>query len=86
MKREPLITAATASAVVAALITLIVAFGADISEDQTKAILGFVGVIAPLAVAAVARGKVTPLSDPKDAYGMPLHGPIDGDHKAGPLD
>lgn len=61
MKTEPLITVASLTALVAAAIGLLVAFGVDLTGDQQTAILGFVAVVAPLAVAALARSKVTPV-------------------------
>jgi ABC-type spermidine/putrescine transport system permease subunit I len=60
MKNEPAITVAGITAAVAALIGLLVAFGVSLSDDQQKAILGAVAVIAPLVAGYVTRGKVTP--------------------------
>lgn len=65
MSREPLVTVSTITALVAAVIGLLVAFGIDLSKDQQTAILGVVAVAAPLVVAAFARGKVTPVADPR---------------------
>lgn len=56
---EPVLTTAGITAAVAAVIALIVAFGVELSEAQTTAILGVVGVIAPLVV-TIARRYVTP--------------------------
>jgi hypothetical protein len=61
MKNEPLVTVASLTAIVSAVIGLLVAFGVNLSDEQTAAILGIVAVLAPLAVAAFARGKVTPV-------------------------
>lgn len=72
MKNEPLVTAGTVTAFVAALIGVLAAFGADITEDQKTAVLVFVGVVGPLLVAALVRGKVTPVANPKDADGNAL--------------
>jgi uncharacterized membrane protein len=58
---EPLITVASLVAIATAAIALLVAFGVDLDENQQKAILGFVAVLAPLAVAGIARRKVTPV-------------------------
>lgn len=71
MKNEPLVTVAGISAAVSAVIALLVAFGLDLSTEQTAAILGVVAVLAPLAV-TVARSKVTPIANPKDADGNKL--------------
>lgn len=72
MTREPLVTVASISATVAAVIALVVAFGVDLTQDQTSAILGVVGVLAPLLVALATHGKVTPVADPKDDTGRAL--------------
>ena len=72
MNREPVLTAATISSAVVALLALLVAFGIDLTKEQQAAILGVVAVAAPLIVAAVSRRKVTPLSDPKDEQGREL--------------
>lgn len=61
MNREPLVTVASITAGVAALLTLLVAFGVDLSGDKQTAILGVAAVVAPLIVAAVTRSKVTPV-------------------------
>jgi hypothetical protein len=50
---------ALVGAVVQAVIALIVAFGVDISAEQTAAILGF----AALASGLLVRSKVTPAYD-----------------------
>lgn len=50
MKREPILTTATITAAVSALIGVLVAFGVPLSDGQTEAILILVGVIAPLVV------------------------------------
>ena len=63
----PVITAATITAGVGALITLLVSFGVPITVDQESAILGLVAVLGPIIVAVVgarttveytARGEV----------------------------
>lgn len=56
---EPVLTTAGITAAAAAVIALIVAFGVDLSDVQTEAILGVVAVAAPLVV-IVARRWVTP--------------------------
>jgi hypothetical protein len=65
MTREPLVTAATITALVTALIGLLVAFGVDLTDDQQTAVLGVVAVVAPLVVALFTRSKVTPVKDPR---------------------
>ena len=60
MKYEPLISISSIVAAATAVVALLVAFGVPLTEDQKVAILGLVGVIAPVIVALVTRGKVTP--------------------------
>ena len=60
MKYEPLISISSIVAGATAVIALLVAFGVPLNQDQKVAILGLVGVIAPVIVALVTRGKVTP--------------------------
>ena len=60
MKHEPLISISSIVAGATAVIALLVAFGVPLTEDQKVAILGLVGVLAPVIVALVTRGKVTP--------------------------
>lgn len=62
-KNEPVITTAAITALAAAALALLVAFwpGA-LSDAQQDALMGLVAVSAPLAVAAIARGRVTPNS------------------------
>lgn len=60
MNREPLVTTASVTALVAALIGLLVAFNVPLSDDQQKAILAVTAIVAPIVVGLVARGRVTP--------------------------
>ena len=60
MKYEPLISVSSIVAAATAIVALLVAFGVPLTEDQKVAILGLVGVIAPVIVALVTRGRVTP--------------------------
>lgn len=60
MKKEPLVTVSVITSIVGAALALLVAFGVDLSEDQSTAIMGVATVLAPLVVAAVARAKVSP--------------------------
>ncbi len=55
---EPLFTVGSITALVTAVLALVVAFGLPVSDDQQTAILGVVAVAAPLVVAAVGRGRV----------------------------
>ncbi|PMC76766.1 hypothetical protein [Brachybacterium sp. UMB0905] len=58
---EPLVTTAGVVAAAAAVIALLVAFGVELTDAQTEAILGVVAVVAPLVV-IVARRWTTPRS------------------------
>lgn len=60
MNREPLLTAGGILAIVAAAVGVVVAFGVQLTDTQTGAILTLVGVLAPLLVAFLGRRKVTP--------------------------
>lgn len=57
---EPLRALALVIAVVVALVALAVAFGVNITADQTSAIVGAVGAIGTLAVWIIGRRNVTP--------------------------
>lgn len=72
MNREPIITIASLTAGVTAIIGLLVAFGIDVSKDQQVAILAVVAVVAPFVVPLFGRSKVTPVSDPVAADGTQL--------------
>lgn len=70
--REPVLNAAVVVAIVTAGIAMLAAFGLPITPEQTQAVIAFVSVVAPLAVAFLARKKVTPLSDPRNSAGERL--------------
>lgn len=57
---EPALLQATATAVVAAAIGLLVSFGLPITDEQQNAILSFVAVIAPLVAGVLIRRSVVP--------------------------
>lgn len=61
MKTEPLFTVATITAAATAVLALLVAFGVELNDEKTAAIMSCVAVVAPLIVAGIARGKVTPV-------------------------
>lgn len=56
--QEPLLTVGTITAAASAVMVLLVTFGLHLSAAQNVAVLGVVAVLAPLAVAAVARHRV----------------------------
>lgn len=62
MNNEPAVTVGTITAVVSALLTLLAAFGLNLSADQTAAVVGVVAVLAPLVAAFITRRKVTPVA------------------------
>ncbi|ROO51089.1 hypothetical protein EDC02_5953 [Micromonospora sp. Llam0] len=55
---EPLWSVGGITAVVAAFVALVTAFGLDLSPEQQTAILGVAAVLAPLAVALIGRSRV----------------------------
>ena len=55
---EPATLTGTITSGVAAIITLLVAFGLELSEEQTVAIMGVVAVAAPIIQGIVTRGQV----------------------------
>jgi hypothetical protein len=61
MKTEPVAIVAAVQAVVAAVLTLLLAFGVDLSDAQTAAILGVYAAAAPLAAGFFVRSKVSPV-------------------------
>lgn len=70
---EPALSVGAITASATAIIGLVVAFWPDLlSEDQKVAILAVVAVAAPMIVAAVTRGKVTPSTSVAER--------VDGDH------
>ena len=56
--REPLVSVGLITAAAAALLATLVAFGLNLSQVQTGAVLTLVTIAAPLIVAAVGRRKV----------------------------
>lgn len=72
---NPVWNAAVVSSIVSAAITLLVAFGVPVTEAQSAAILGFVGVVTPVLMAWWASSRVTPLAEPRDTDGTPLTRP-----------
>ena len=73
--QEPVLTAATITALVGAVVGLLVAFGLDLNKDQVTALGTFTTVVAPLIAALVARRLVTPVVPDTDGYV--------GDHELG---
>lgn len=57
---EPLRALALVVAVVVAILALVTAFGVQLTQEQTSAILGVVGAIGALVVWFIGRRSVTP--------------------------
>ncbi len=69
MTREPLITIATITSAVTAVLYLLTEFGLSINNNQQAAIIGVVAVVAPFLVAFATRPKVTPVASPHPPAG-----------------
>ena len=70
MKNEPAITIGTISAAVAAILALLVAFGLDLTEVQTGAILAVVAAVGPIVGAVITRARVSPAGKYADRDGV----------------
>lgn len=55
---EPAMTVAGIASAVGALLTLLIAFGIDLSDTKAKAIIGFILIAGPIVYGAFTRGKV----------------------------
>jgi hypothetical protein len=74
MTREPVVLVDFAKAI----IVLAVAFGVNITSDQTAAILGLVAIIATFGIGAwIQRQLVTPIADPVLPIGTAVTTPND---------
>lgn len=62
MNTEPAITAGTITAIAAAIIAVLVAFAVPLTDTQQTAILGLIGVLAPIILMLIVRPAVTPNS------------------------
>jgi hypothetical protein len=65
VSNEPLLSVGTLTAIATAIIGLLVAFGVNLTGEQQTAVLSVVAVLAPLAVAGIARNYVTPYRGPE---------------------
>lgn len=72
MNREPLAIRAAVVAAISSIVGLAVAFGVGWSAEQTAAIMACVNAVSIAVVVVWSRGAVTPVSDPRDADGVPL--------------
>lgn len=55
--KEPALSVGGAAAAVGAILTVLIAFGIDLTETQVKAILGLVLIGGPFAVAVFIRAR-----------------------------
>lgn len=72
MSDAPLLTTATITTLITAVIVLLRSFNVPLTLDQQVAITAVLAVIAPWIVAWVGHRTTTPLSNPKAADGEPL--------------
>ena len=73
MNREPLVVSAALVALAQGVLTAVVLMGWwDLSAEQTAAWMGVIALAGTATVVVLTRGKVTPLTDPRDAQGRPL--------------
>lgn len=72
MDTEPVLTTATVTAAIGAVLALLTQFGVDLTESQTAAILGLFATLAPLVAGLIARRRVTPVAMPRNNAGVPL--------------
>jgi hypothetical protein len=73
MKNEPVVTAQMVTAVISALIVMLVTLGfVELDNTQQAAIMAFSIAVINLVAAVVTRAKVTPLSNPRDRDGVSL--------------
>ncbi len=69
---KPVTVGTTVVALITAVLALLVAFGVELTNEQTAAILGVAGVLVPIVAGIWISRKTTPLAEPKDDDGVPL--------------
>jgi hypothetical protein len=73
VNKEPVISAAIIAGAIGAVLTALVSLGViQMTPEQQAAILGAVVAVLPIALGIWARGKVTPLENPRDDTGTAL--------------
>ncbi|WP_329105530.1 hypothetical protein OG792_32880 [Micromonospora sp. NBC_01699] len=72
MSRQPIVTRAAIVSGVGTVVALLALFGVDVPAPISAAVVGVLVIVAPFAVALLARRHTTPISDPQDANGSPL--------------
>ncbi len=63
MKTEPAVIVGLIQALIITVVALVTAFGVDLTEGQTSAILGASAAALALILALVTRSKVTPTGE-----------------------
>lgn len=76
MTREPLAIRGAVIAAVQAALTFAVLMGLDLTPEQVAGAMALVATLGTLAVVLWTRGKVTPISDPRDNEGNPMTGEV----------
>ncbi len=71
MSNQPVWSSTTIVTIVTAVIALLVAFGFELTNEQTAAILGLVGVLAPISVALWSNPRTTALLHQKTRMELP---------------
>lgn len=69
MTREPVALGAAIVVLVQAILAGVLAFGVDVTPEQTAAILGIVTAVIAVLVALGVRSLVTPVHEPRHAAG-----------------
>jgi hypothetical protein len=73
MTNEPVLSAGVIAGAIGAVLVALVSLGViQLSPDQQTAVMAAIVAVLPIAFAAIARDKVTPLTRPRDDTGTPL--------------
>ena len=73
MNREPLVISGSAVALAQGLLTAVVLMGWwNLTAEQAAAWMGVIALGGTFLVVILTRGKVTPVTDPRDNDGVPL--------------
>lgn len=72
MDTSPIGWVATITAIVVAVIGVLVAFGVPVSNEIKVSIVALLAALSPVGVWYFTRHKTTPLADPRDDQGVEL--------------
>lgn len=73
IKKEPVMTAATITPIVLVVVRVVESvFGVEVDAETQTALVALLVTVLPIALAYVARQRVTPVSSPFDNDGVPL--------------